>query len=72
MYITRMRYERIKKDWTQAFVGQQVGLTKTAVHDIEIGKQKPSYDVMCKLENLFLLSHRQLFEFVDPHATKKA
>ena len=61
----RIRVERIDKDWTQEYVGQQVGITKVSIHDIETGKSKPSYDVLCKLENLFNLSHRQLFEVVD-------
>ena len=57
-----MRLERAKRDkaWTQEYVGNQVGLTKTAISDIESGKQKPSYDVLVKLENLFGLSHRYL------------
>lgn len=73
--ILRIRYERMRRDWTQAFVGAQIGLTKTAVHDIETGKQKPSYDVLCRLETLFNLTHRQLFEEVGSNLlseTKKA
>lgn len=74
MLITRMRLERINRDWTQAYVGEKVGLTKTAIHDIETGKQKPSYEVMCRLENLFNLNHRQLFTMIDDNLfdTKKA
>ena len=61
----RIRQERIRRDWTQKYVGQQVGITKVSIYDIETGKSKPSYDVLCKLENLFNLSHRQLFAVVD-------
>ena len=56
-----IRQERIKKGWTQAYVGQQVGVSKQSIHDIETGRQKPSYDVLLKLENLFGKSHRDLF-----------
>ena len=56
-----IRQERIKKGWTQAYVGQQVGVSKQSIHDIETGKAKPSYDVLLKLENLFGKSHRDLF-----------
>jgi len=61
----RIRQERIKERWTQEYVGQQVGITKVSIHEIETGKSKPSYDILCKLENLFNLSHRQLFAVVD-------
>jgi transcriptional regulator with XRE-family HTH domain len=56
-----MRQERLKKGWTQEYVGRQIGLTKVSIHDIETGKQKPSYDVLLKLENLFGKDHRYLF-----------
>ena len=71
MIITRMREERIKRKWTQAHLGMLIGITKTAVHDIEVGRRKPSYEVMVKLENLFGLSHRQLFAVVDEKETHK-
>ena len=61
----RIRQERIRRDWTQEYVGQQVGITKTAVHDIEKGNRDPSYKVLCNLEKLFNLSHRQLFAVAD-------
>ena len=61
----RMRLERIDREWKLSYVGEQVGISKQSVHDIETGKSKPSYDVLCKLENLFNLSHRQLFAVVD-------
>jgi len=63
--ILRIRQERILREWTQEYVGKQVGLTKTAIHDIETGKQAPSYKILVKLENLFNLSHRELFREVD-------
>ena len=40
-------------------------MSKVAIHDIETGKQKPSYDVLVKLENLFHKSHRYLLAQVD-------
>lgn len=58
---TRMRQERIEKGWTQLFVAEQVGLSLTAVQKMETGQRNPSYPVLVKLENLFGLSHRQLF-----------
>lgn len=60
-----MRKERMLRSWTQQYVADFIGLSKTAIHDIETCRQKPSYDVLCKLEDLFELNHRQLFAVVD-------
>lgn len=48
-----MRLERISRGWTQGYVGQQIGVTKTAVHDIETGRRKPSFEILIKLLILF-------------------
>lgn len=62
----KIRQERINKKWTQQNVADQLGLSKTAIHDIETGKQKPSYDVLVKLLELFEYNDpRQLFAPVD-------
>ncbi|GAC44276.1 predicted transcriptional regulator [Paenibacillus popilliae ATCC 14706] len=55
-----VRKERKQRKWTQKFVAKQLGLSKTAVHDLEKGKQRPSYDVFVALEDLFQLPHRYL------------
>lgn len=60
---TVLRAERIKRHWTQKYVSEQVGITKGALHNIETGQRKPSYDVLVKLMNLFECNDpRQLFE----------
>ena len=65
MSTLRIRTEREAKDgWTQLYVGNMVGLTDKAICLIEAGKRKPSYDVLCKLETLFGMSHEKLFEQV--------
>ena len=61
----RIRQLRVEKGWTQKQVGDEVGVSKVAIHDIETGKQKPSYDVLVKLENLFHKSHRYRLAQVD-------
>ena len=48
-----IRQERIKKGWSQQYVGKAVGISKQMVHDLEIGRRKPSYDVLVKLLDLF-------------------
>ena len=61
-----IRQERLNRGWTQQYVANVIGLTKTAVHDIETGKRKPSYDVLVKLLDLFGYNDpRQLFAAVD-------
>ena len=61
----KIRQERQKRCWTQEFVAKHIGTTKTTVHDIETSRRKPSYEVLVKLENLFGLSHRELFAAVS-------
>ena len=65
MFPTRMKKERIERGWTQKHVAETVHLTVTAISDIENGKAKPSYKVLCELEDLFELTHRDLFKSVD-------
>lgn len=57
----RIRQERIRRCWTQSYVAEQVGITKGAIKNIETAQRNPSYTVLVKLENLFCLSHRELF-----------
>ena len=56
-----MRQERIRRAWTLEYVAKQIGITKGALGNIETGQRKPSYDVLCKLEDLFGMTHRELF-----------
>ena len=61
-----MRQERLGNGWTQKYVSEQIGLTRTAVHDIETGRQKPSYDVLIKLLDLFGYNDpRKLFAVIS-------
>ena len=61
----RIKRERISKKWTQEYVAPKIGATLSTVHKIETGKRKPSYEILCKLEDLFEQSHRCLLEQVD-------
>ena len=62
---TIMRQERMKNNWTQAYVAGKIKKTVTSVSDLEHGKAKPSYKTLCALEDLFGMTHRKLFERVD-------
>lgn len=68
MKITKLRQERIKRNWKLKDVAEKMNLSKTAIHDIETLKQKPSYDVLiklCKLFNVETNDIQQLFTVVD-------
>lgn len=66
-----LRQERIRRGWTQNYVAEQTGLSLTAIQKIETGQRKPSYDVLVELEDLFGLTHRQLFGAATPDITKE-
>lgn len=63
-----LRQERISRGWTQQYVAEKVGITKSAILLLETGKTKPSYEVLVKLENLFQMPHRKL---LAPISSKK-
>jgi len=56
-----IRQERINQQWTQSFVARRTGISNKAVHAIETGQRKPSFDVLVKLEDLFGMDYRDLF-----------
>lgn len=67
-----LRQERIARGWTQQFVAQKIGTTKTTVQMLETGQRKPSYDVLVKLLDLFDYSDpRKLFGAATPDTTKE-
>lgn len=59
--VLMIRQERIKRAWTQNSVARQIGITKAAFRNIETGARKPSFDVLVKLEDLFGMDYRDLF-----------
>ncbi len=65
MQITRLRNERIKREWTQEYVAKQVGTTRQTIQRIETSKRKPSYDLLVKLQNLFNLYRIDLLEQIN-------
>ena len=59
--VRMIRQERMKRGWSCEYVAEQTGLTAEAIRLIEIGERNPSYPILVKLEDLFGLTHRQLF-----------
>jgi transcriptional regulator with XRE-family HTH domain len=56
-----MKQERRSLSWTQEHVAQRAGITLSAVQKIETGQRRPSFDVLVKLEDLFEMDYRDLF-----------
>ncbi len=57
-----IQQERLLRGWSREYVAEKVGLTAEAIRLIEIGERNPSYAVLVKLEDLFQMGHRELFE----------
>lgn len=62
MQITRLKYERIRKGWTQQELADMIGVTKSTIHRIETLQRKPSYDVLISLRTLFNLHDGDLLQ----------
>lgn len=56
-----IRQERINRGWSREDVAEKAGVTAEAIRLIETGLRNPSYPVLVKLEDLFGMSHRDLF-----------
>ena len=62
--ILKIRQERIARGWTQDYVANQIGISLSGMNRIENGKINPRYDNLVKLEDLFGMSHRELFSVI--------
>lgn len=56
-----IRQERQRRGWSQSKVAKQLGLSQSMLLKIETGKRKPSFDVLVKIEDLFGMDYRDLF-----------
>lgn len=65
MQVTRLKYERLKRGWTQQELAERVGITKSAIQRIETMQRKPSYDVLIQLRKIFNLHDVDLFQQVN-------
>ena len=64
--------ERKAKGWTQEYVAGQVGISPEAVSMLETGLRKPSYEILVKLEDLFGMDYRDLFNLPQRQLREKA
>ncbi|AHD04680.1 helix-turn-helix domain-containing protein [Paenibacillus larvae] len=58
---TKLYEVRNKAKLTQLEVAVKLGIKLRQYQYIEKGTRRPSYEILCKLEDLFQMSHRELF-----------
>lgn len=62
----RLRVLRAEKGWTQAELGERLGVSRQAVIAIEADKHDPSLDLAFRIAALFGLKVEEVFG--NPHA----
>ena len=63
----RLKVLRAERDWTQANLADELGVTRQTVNAIEKGKFDPSLPLVFKIARLFESSIEDIFQD-DPHA----
>ena len=63
----RLKVLRAERDWTQANLADELGVTTQTVNAIEKGKFDPSLPLAFKIARLFESSIEDIFQD-DPHA----
>jgi putative transcriptional regulator len=61
----RLRELRQQQGWTQAELGQRLGVSRQAVNALESGKHDPSLDLAFRIAALFDQAVEAVFE--NPH-----
>lgn len=57
-----LKKHRNKLGYTQNDIAIEIGITDRAYRNLELGKSKPSYEIVLALEDLFQTNHRELFK----------
>jgi putative transcriptional regulator len=60
-----IKVERAKKDWTQAELAEQIGVSRQAVNAIETGKFYPSTVLALKMAKVFGTTVESIFQLQD-------
>ena len=58
----RLRVLRAERNWSQAELGERLGVSRQAVNAIETGKYDPSLPLAFKLARLFEMRIEEIFE----------
>ena len=63
--MTRLPAFRAERDWTQAQLATEVGVSRQTINSIETGRFEPSLTLALKLARLFAMPVEAIFE-LDP------
>jgi putative transcriptional regulator len=66
----RLRVLRAERAWSQADLGERVGVSRQAINAIETEKHDPSLDLAFRLASLFQTTVEALFD--NPHPMNRA
>lgn len=58
----RLRELRAERDWSQADLGERLGVSRQTINAIETGKYDPSLPLAFKLARLFCRRIEELFD----------
>ncbi|MEZ5960300.1 MAG: helix-turn-helix transcriptional regulator [Hyphomonadaceae bacterium] len=59
---TRLRELRSERGWTQAELGQKLGVSRNSINAIETGRYEPSLSLALRIAELFELYVEDIFE----------
>ena len=62
---SRLKVLRAERDWTQADLAEQLGVSRQTVNAIETGKYDPSLALAFKISTVFQMSIESIFEVDD-------
>lgn len=67
--MNQLKQIRLENKWTQQYVADKIGITKSAYLNIENQNRSPSLKVAIQLQNLFGLSIEKLLENKNSNPT---
>ncbi len=67
--MNQLKQIRLENKWTQQYVADKIGITKSAYSNIENQNRSPSLKVALQLQNLFGLSIENLLENKNSNPT---
>ena len=65
--LNRLRELRADAGWSQATLGQELGVSRQTINAIETGKYDPSLPLAFKIAILFKQPIEKIFEFKEEH-----
>ncbi|MEM7051051.1 MAG: helix-turn-helix transcriptional regulator [Acidobacteriota bacterium] len=63
----RLKVLRAERNWTQARLAQELGVSRQTVNAIETGKFDPSLPLAFRIARLFELAIEEIFEDREPN-----